>query len=237
MVFTNTTPWKPRNVKFFSKSSKLTKLNSVCTSSFVCREKNLPGFVNISPTLVIDMPTERSSRVLQHGNQKIWFFFLKFEIEFDLYFHLCWRAEINIQVGLNMHRYVDIGDASSSLWGSTSSPRVAGCLGNPRVTGCLGNPRVAGCLGNPRAAGCLGNPRVAGCLGNPRVTGCLGNPRVTGCLGNPRVAGCLGNPRAAKCLGNPRAAKCLGNPRAAKCLGNPRVAGFRIQCSLWGQRF
>ena len=40
----------------------------------------------------------------------------KFEIEFDL----CWRAEI-IQEGLNMHLYVDIGDASSSLWGSTSS--------------------------------------------------------------------------------------------------------------------
>ena len=47
-------------------------------------------------------------------------FFFKFEIEFDLYFGLCWRAEI-IQVGLNMHLYVDIGDASSSLWGSTSS--------------------------------------------------------------------------------------------------------------------
>ena len=45
----------------------------------------------------------------------------KFEIEFDLYFGLCWRAYINIQVGLNMHPYVDIGDASSSLWGSTSS--------------------------------------------------------------------------------------------------------------------
>ena len=44
------------------------------------------------------------------------FFSKKFEIEFDL----CWRAEI-IQVGLNMHLYVDIGDASSSLWGSTSS--------------------------------------------------------------------------------------------------------------------
>ena len=40
-------------------------------------------------------------------------FFQKFEIEFDLYFDLCWRAEI-IQVGLNMHLYVDIGDASSS---------------------------------------------------------------------------------------------------------------------------
>ena len=41
-------------------------------------------------------------------------FFLKFEIEFDLYFDLCQRAEI-IQVGLNMHLHVDIGDASSSL--------------------------------------------------------------------------------------------------------------------------
>ena len=51
----------------------------------------------------------------------MWFFFSeKFEIEFDLYFDLCWRAEI-IKVGLNMHLYVDIGDASSSLWGSTSS--------------------------------------------------------------------------------------------------------------------
>ena len=48
------------------------------------------------------------------------FFPKKFEIEFDLYFDLCWRAEI-IQVGRNMHLYVDIGDASSSLWGSTSS--------------------------------------------------------------------------------------------------------------------
>ena len=40
-------------------------------------KKNRPGFVNISPTLVIDTSTERSSRVLQHGNQKIWFYFQK----------------------------------------------------------------------------------------------------------------------------------------------------------------
>ena len=49
---------------------------------------------------------KRSSRVLQHENQKFDFFSKKFEIEFDL----CWRAEINIQVGLTymstsgMHR-------------------------------------------------------------------------------------------------------------------------------------
>ena len=39
------------------------------------------NFVNISPTLVIDTSMERSSRVLHHGNPKIWFFFSKkFEI-------------------------------------------------------------------------------------------------------------------------------------------------------------
>ena len=40
-------------------------------------KKKRPGFVNISPTLVINASTERSSRVLQHGNQKNWFFFFK----------------------------------------------------------------------------------------------------------------------------------------------------------------
>ena len=100
---------------------------------------NHPSFVNISPTLVIDTSIERSSRVLQHGNIKICVFSKKLEIElnfdlhfvwlvfflssklnFDLYFDLCQRDEI-IQVGLNKHLYDDIGDASSSLRGSTSS--------------------------------------------------------------------------------------------------------------------
>ena len=48
--------------------------------------------------------------------QKFDLFSNKFEIEFDL----CWKADINIQVGLNMHLYDDIGDASSSLQGSIS---------------------------------------------------------------------------------------------------------------------
>ena len=99
---------------------------------------NHPNFVNISPTLVNDTSMERSSRVLQHGTTKIWFlfsknsklnfdlyfvwlvFFLSSKLNFDLYFDLCQRDEI-IQVGLNKHLYVDIGDASSSLRGSTSS--------------------------------------------------------------------------------------------------------------------
>ena len=113
-VFTSTTPWKPKNLNFF-KSSKF-------EFWLLTKSWNHLSFVNISPILIIDMSMEWSSRVLHHGNYyTIWNFFKKFEIEFDLYFDLCWRAEINIQVGLNMHLYVDIGYASSSLWGSTSS--------------------------------------------------------------------------------------------------------------------
>ena len=49
--------------------------------------------------------------------QKFDFFFQnKLKLNFDL----CQRAKI-VQVGLNMHPYDDIGDASSSLRGSTSS--------------------------------------------------------------------------------------------------------------------
>ena len=50
----------------------------VCPS--VCphpEKRNHHSFVNISPTLVIDASMERSSRVLHHGNPKIWFFFSK----------------------------------------------------------------------------------------------------------------------------------------------------------------
>ena len=55
---------------------------SVCPSVHlsVCphlEKRNPLSFVNISPTLVIDTSMERSSRVLQHGNQKICFFFKK----------------------------------------------------------------------------------------------------------------------------------------------------------------
>ena len=45
------------------------------------------------------------------------FFFLSSKLNFDL----CQRAEINIQVGLNMHLYDDIGDTLSFLRGSISS--------------------------------------------------------------------------------------------------------------------
>ena len=66
---------------------------------------------------IIDTSMERSSRVLQHGNQKIWFFFSKnFENEFDFYFDLCWN-----QHSSRSHLFFDIGDSTPSLWGSTSS--------------------------------------------------------------------------------------------------------------------
>ena len=76
------------------------------------------NFANISPTLVflINTSMERSSRVLQHRNPKVLFFFQK---NLKLNFDLCQRAEI-VQVGLNINLYDDIGDASSSLRRSTS---------------------------------------------------------------------------------------------------------------------
>ena len=49
---------------------------------FLTKSWNHLSFVNISPTLVIDTSMERSSRVLHHGNLKIWIFCqksLKFE--------------------------------------------------------------------------------------------------------------------------------------------------------------
>ena len=55
---------------FFQKSSKF-------EFWLLTKSWNHLSFVNISPTLVIDMSTERSSRVLQHGNQKFWFFFFQ----------------------------------------------------------------------------------------------------------------------------------------------------------------
>ena len=59
----------------FQKSSKF----EICC---LMKSWNHLSFVNISPTLVIDTSMERFSRVLHHGNPKIWFFFqksLKFE--------------------------------------------------------------------------------------------------------------------------------------------------------------
>ena len=73
---------------------------SVCLS--VCpypEKRNHHSFVNISPTLVIDTSMERSSRVLHHGNQKIWIFFKKVR---NSNFDLCWRAEITLASSISV---------------------------------------------------------------------------------------------------------------------------------------
>ena len=93
-VFTSTTAWKPKNLNFFSKKFEI-------EFWLVPKSLNHLNFINISPTLVIDTSVERSSRVLHHGNPKIWFFLKK---KLKLNFDLCQRAEI-VQVGLNMNLY------------------------------------------------------------------------------------------------------------------------------------
>ena len=87
----------------------------------VCREKKSPWlrqYQSYISNWYVNGKVFTSTTTWEPKN--LIFFSKKFEIEFDLYFDWSWRAEI-IQVGLNMHLYVDIGDASSSLWGSTSS--------------------------------------------------------------------------------------------------------------------
>ena len=57
----STTAWKPENLNFFQKMSKM---------NFDLRRNHL-SFVNVSPTLVIDTSMESSSRVLHHDKSKI----------------------------------------------------------------------------------------------------------------------------------------------------------------------
>ena len=106
---------------YFPKSSKLTKLNSVRTPSFRMPRKKCPWLRQYQSCICnwyVNGKVFTSTTTWEPKN--LIFFSKKFEIEFDLYFDLWWKAEM-IQVGLNIHLYVDIGDASSSLWGSTSS--------------------------------------------------------------------------------------------------------------------
>ena len=73
----------------------------------VTKSWNHLSFVNISPTLVIATSMEKSSRALQHLDPKIWFFFFKkdWNLNFDLYFDLSWRAEITLASSISvLHR-------------------------------------------------------------------------------------------------------------------------------------
>ena len=109
---------------------------------FVCQHVSIWGFQNrVRLSVHLSAPREKKSPWLRqyqsyisnwYINGKVftsttpwkpknWIFFQKkvWNSNFDLF----QRAEI-IQVGLNMHLYDGIGDASSSLWGSTSSYRI-----------------------------------------------------------------------------------------------------------------
>ena len=116
-VFTSTTPWKPRNVKFFQKVWNWRNWILSVPRVSVCREIKSPWlrqYQSYVSNWYVNGKVFTSTTTWE--SKKYDFFSKKFEIEFDLYFDLCWRAEI-IQVGLKMHLYVDIGDASSSLEG------------------------------------------------------------------------------------------------------------------------
>ena len=82
-------------------SVRLSVCPSVCLSICPYPEKrNHHSFVNISPTLVIDTSMERSSRVLQHGKPKNWFFFFKKVRNSN--FDLCRRTEITIASSISV---------------------------------------------------------------------------------------------------------------------------------------
>ena len=84
---------------FFPKSSKFDfffQKSSKFEFWLVTKSWNHLSFVKISPTLEIDTSMERSSRVLQHRNPKIRFKKKSSKLNFDLYFDLCWKAEITL---------------------------------------------------------------------------------------------------------------------------------------------
>ena len=92
-VFMSTTPWKPKNLEKNKKSLKF-------KFWLVTKSWNPPGFVNISPTLVIDASMETSSRVLRHGNKKKFAIF--FKKVWNSNFDLCWIAEITLALSISV---------------------------------------------------------------------------------------------------------------------------------------
>ena len=120
--------WSSRVDEYYTmetqKNENFFKKLEIDEIEFVCREKKSPWLCQYQSYISNWYVNGKVFTSTTTWEPNFFFFSKKFEIEFDLffdlYFDLCWRAEI-IQVGLNMHLYDDIGDASSSLWGSTSS--------------------------------------------------------------------------------------------------------------------
>ena len=88
-------------------------------------KRNRHVFVNISPTLIHQWKGLHAYYSMETKKKAI-FIFKKVR---NWTFLIC--AEINIQLGLNMHLYEDIGDASSFLRGSTSSYFLCLCTECP----------------------------------------------------------------------------------------------------------
>ena len=107
---------KPKIWIFFQKSSKF-------EFWLVLKSWNNLSVVNISPTLVIDTSMERSSRVLQHGNPKIWYFFQK-SSKFEFWLVLkSWNnlSFVNISPTLVIDTWIErssreLHDANPKIW-------------------------------------------------------------------------------------------------------------------------
>ena len=118
MISMSTTAWKPKNLIFFQNF----EIDEIEFCPFPAspypKKRNHLGFIDISPPIIYWYINGKvfTSTTTYKPNHLI--FFKKVQ---KLNFDLWWRAEINIQVGLNMNLYDYIGDASSLLRGSTSS--------------------------------------------------------------------------------------------------------------------
>ena len=108
--------WNPKILIFFQKSSKI-------EFWLLMKSWNHLSFVIISPALVNDTSIERSSRVLQHGNPKIWFFFFQKSSKFEFWL---------LMKSLNHLSFVII---SPALVIDTSMERSSRVLqhGNPKI--------------------------------------------------------------------------------------------------------
>ena len=95
-----------------------------CLSVSICpypEKRNHHSFVNISLTFVIDQSMETSSRVLQHGNPKIWFFFLSSKFKFWLVLK-SWNHLRFVNISLTL--VIDISMERSSRVLQHGNPKI-----------------------------------------------------------------------------------------------------------------
>ena len=105
------------NPKIWKKNQKSSKIKFW----LLTKNWNHRSFVNISPKLVIDTSMERSSRILHHGNSKIWFFQKSLKFEFWLL--------------TNRWNHLSFVNISPTLVINTSMERSSRVLhhGNPKI--------------------------------------------------------------------------------------------------------